>query len=103
MSNRPSSRFTIFWGLLLVVIGCAVSTRNADQPPAVSVPVARNSSAPGVAELATSTGRVPQPSSEPLPVNGDDAVWGSADAPVTIVEFSDLQCPFCARVHATLL
>ena len=29
-------------------------------------------------------------------------VRGRADAPVTIIEFSDLQCPFCARVTPTL-
>lgn len=27
----------------------------------------------------------------------DDAVKGSANAPVTIIEFSDYQCPFCAK------
>jgi protein-disulfide isomerase len=37
-----------------------------------------------------------------VPTLASDPVRGNAAAPVTIVEFSDYQCPFCARVNPTL-
>lgn len=36
------------------------------------------------------------------PVSGNDHVWGNPKAPVKIIEFSDLECPFCKRFHPTL-
>lgn len=36
------------------------------------------------------------------PVTEDDHIRGSINAPVIIVEFSDLECPFCKRFHSTL-
>ncbi len=35
-------------------------------------------------------------------VNSDDHIRGSLNAPVKIVEFSDLECPFCKSIHPTL-
>lgn len=32
----------------------------------------------------------------------DDAIKGNPDAKITIIEFSDYQCPYCAKAEATL-
>ena len=62
---------------------------NTDKAP-TAAPVAKQPSQPTTGGIVLA------------PVTQDDHVKGDRDAKISIVEFSDTECPFCKRFHPTM-
>ena len=76
-------------GLLGLIVGYGLAAGlQGGSPLAVRGPQAAVPSAP--------TDMPPAVAADPATVD-DDAVMGDASATVTLIEFTDYQCPFCAR------
>jgi protein-disulfide isomerase len=106
-SFRSGALSPALWGLMaLLLVACGGGKREAKEPAPIvirAVPEAgAESEAPAAPVVVESSQGVAQPSSDSVPIDSDDIVWGAPNAPVTIVQLQDLECPFCARVQPTL-
>lgn len=89
--------FIIGWVTATTTINSTVSAVRADTIAAAEQ--AAKNAVSGIQINAAAPAAVVQPTPTPIPRQvidiGDSASWGPADAKVTIVTFSDFQCPYC--------
>jgi protein-disulfide isomerase len=78
-----------------VMISAAVMYSGKSQPQTGAVDQKQQQNAGGDKNTA------PKNFSGPKAIDANDHVAGSPDAPITLVVFTDLECPFCKRFDAT--
>ena len=77
-------------GVLTLLSNSSSSSINAK--PLAAAPVPSVAAAPAAPTAPTNI---------QITLSDDDYVRGNPNAKITLVEFSDLECPFCARFHPT--
>lgn len=108
MEFEPSSQrstFTLNVPVAIVIAGiliaAAIFWRGADFT--AGPPSSGTSARQGQPTANPTAGTAQEPAvGDFRPVSADDHIRGSSDAKITILEYSDLECPFCKQFHATL-
>jgi protein-disulfide isomerase len=115
MHNKKHTLFTLCTGMLLAAVLCySPFTSAAEAPAAGEAQISQNTADAILKELKEirrvlekiekQGGRAGQKPSRPTTAKvsaKDKQSMGAEDAPVTVVEFTDYQCPFCLRFTKT--
>lgn len=104
MDQNPSSKSSSFGVPTAIVIAggliAAALYFGGGKAPAQQVASGQQAANPQAAQPAA---QPPAPAiGEIRPVTDKDHILGPANAKVTLVEYSDLECPFCKKFHPTM-
>ncbi|MDD5750908.1 MAG: thioredoxin domain-containing protein [Candidatus Peribacteraceae bacterium] len=103
MSNGTQQDNKLWFGIAMVLVGFIAGFALAKM---INMPIPS-----GAANLPTVQQPTPnQPAEDPKPAFADiepinvktDHIRGPVSAPVAIIQYSDLECPFCSRAHPTM-
>ncbi len=95
-SNSSNPWFAVSMGLIGVIVGYMLGTGSAAIPSAAVPNPPSVPSAPQAPEAAPPAGDV-------KPVDAKvDHIRGNPKAKVSVIEYSDFECPFCSRNHPTM-
>lgn len=89
--------FFVLLGLTFGGDGISLAKKSASRPaPEAQVDDTDDAAAPPSRPTT-------RPSGNPPPVTDKDHIRGPKDAKITLIEYSDIECPFCKRFHPTML